>query len=42
MVFVFQFVYIVDYIYQFTYIETALNLWDKAYLMVVTDLSNVF
>ena len=34
MVFFFQFVYVVDYIDGFPYIEPSLHPWDKAYLIM--------
>ena len=42
MVFVFEFVYIVDYVDEFPYIEPSLHLWDEAYLIVVNDHFDVF
>ena len=38
MVFVFQIIYIVDYIYGLSYIEPSLHPWDEAYLIVVVCL----
>ena len=32
----------VDSAYQFVYIEPSLHLWDKAYLLMVNDLSEMF
>ena len=40
MVFVFHFV--VDYIYQFLYVELSLHLWDEGYLITEDDLFDVF
>ncbi|KAL6032770.1 hypothetical protein STEG23_038393 [Scotinomys teguina] len=40
--FVFKIVYIVNYIYRFTYIESSLNLLDEAYMIVVDNLFDVF
>ena len=37
MVFIFQFVYMVDYIDRFSYVEPSLNLWDEADLIMVDD-----
>ena len=42
MVFVFEFVYIEDYIDGFPYIEPFLNSWDKAYLTIMDDCFDVF
>ena len=41
MVFVFGYVYMVDYIYRFVYDEPALHPWDEAYLIVVDKLVDV-
>jgi hypothetical protein len=38
----FEFVYVVDYIGGFPYIETSLRPWDEAYLIVVNDHFDVF
>jgi hypothetical protein len=35
--FFFEFVYVMDYIDRFPYIEPSLYLWDEAYLIVVND-----
>jgi hypothetical protein len=35
--FFFEFIYIVDYVYGFPYIETSLHLWDEAYLIMMDD-----
>jgi hypothetical protein len=40
--FVFEFVYILDYIDGFPYIESSLHLWDEAYLIMMDDHFNVF
>ena len=42
MIFFFEFVYIVDYIDGFSYIETTLHPWDEAYLIMVNDVFDVF
>ena len=42
MVFFFEFVYIVDYIDGFLYIETSLHPWDEAYLIVFNDGFDMF
>ena len=42
MVFVFEFVYIVDYVDGFPYIEPFLHPWDEAYLIVMDDCFDVF
>jgi hypothetical protein len=42
VIFVFEFVYIVDYIDGFPYIEPSLYPWDKAYLTMMDDCFNVF
>ena len=41
MVFFFQFVYMVDYVNRFAYVETAMHLWDEAYLIIMGNFSNV-
>ena len=41
MVFIFQFVNVVNYIDQFADIEEPLHLWDKVHLVMVYDLFNV-
>jgi hypothetical protein len=33
---------LVNYIDRFSYVETSLNLWDKAYLIMVDDIFDVF
>ena len=40
--FFFEFVYVVDFIDGFPYIEPSLNLWDEAYLIIVNDHFDVF
>jgi hypothetical protein len=40
--FPFQFVYVVDYIDGFPYIEPLLHPWDEGYLIVVNDNFDVF
>jgi hypothetical protein len=40
--FSFQFVYRVDYVERFSYIEPSLHPWDEAYLSMVNDVFNVF
>ena len=42
MVFIFQFVYMVDYFDRFSYVEPSLHLWDEADLIMVDDGSDVF
>jgi hypothetical protein len=42
VVFVFEFVYIVDYIDRFPYIEPSLRPWDEAYLIMMDDRFDVF
>ena len=42
MVFVFEFVYIVDYIDGFPYIKPSLHPWDEAYLIMMNDCFDVF
>ena len=42
MVFIFQFVYMVDDIHRFSYVDPALHLWDEAGLIMVDDFSDVF
>jgi hypothetical protein len=41
VIFVFQFVYLVDYIDGFSYIEPSLHPWDSAYLIMVDDVFDV-
>ena len=40
--FFFEFVYIVDYIGGFAYIEQSLLPWDEAYLFMIDDCFDVF
>ena len=42
MVFVFEFVYIVDYVHGFPYIEQSLHPWDEAQLIMMDDRFDVF
>ena len=42
MVFVFEFVYILDYIDGFPYIEPSLHPWDETYLVRMDDCFDVF
>ena len=42
MVFVFKFVYIMDYVDGFPYIEPSLHPWDEAYLIMMNDCFDVF
>jgi len=42
VIFFFEFVYIVDYIYEFLYIEPTLHPWDETYLIVVNNGFDVF
>ena len=42
MVFVFEFVYLVDYLDGFLYIEPSLHPWDEAYLIIMDDHFDVF
>ena len=41
MVFVFDSIYVMDYIYGFVYVEPALHPWDEAYLVVLDKLLDV-
>jgi hypothetical protein len=41
-VFFFKFVYIVDYVDRFPYIEPSLHPWDEAYLPMMDDHFDVF
>ncbi|KAK7799982.1 hypothetical protein U0070_003128 [Myodes glareolus] len=36
------FIYMMDYIDRFAYVEPSLHLWDEAYLIIMNDFSNVF
>jgi hypothetical protein len=40
--FFFEFVYIVDYVDGFLYIEPSLSPWDKAYLIMIGDCLHLF
>jgi hypothetical protein len=40
--FFFEFVYIVDYVDEFPYIEPSLHPWDEAYLIMMDDPFKVF
>ena len=42
MVFFFQFIYMMDYIDRFAYVEPALHLWNEADLIIMDNFSNVF
>jgi hypothetical protein len=42
MVFVFEFVYMMDYIDEFPYIKSSPNPWNKTYLVRKDDCFNVF
>jgi hypothetical protein len=42
VVFVFEFVYILDYVDGFLYIEPSLHPWDETYLVSVGDCFDVF
>ena len=42
MVFIFAFVYLVDYVDGFLYVEPSLHPWDEAYLIMVNDHFDVF
>ena len=42
MVFVFEFVYILDYVDAFLYIEPSLHPWDETYLVRMDDYFDVF
>jgi hypothetical protein len=42
VVFVFEFVYIMDYIDGFSYIKPSLHPWNKTYLVRMDDCFNVF
>ena len=41
MVFVFDSVYVMDYIYEFVYVEPALHPWDEVYLVMMDKLLDV-
>jgi hypothetical protein len=42
VVFVFEFVYIVNYVDEFPYIKPSLHPWDEAYLVMMDDRFDVF
>ena len=42
MVFVFEFVYIVDYVEGFSYIKPSLHPWNESYLVTMDDRFDVF
>jgi hypothetical protein len=42
VVFLFEFVYILDYVDGFPYIKPSLNPWDEAYLVMMNDRFDVF
>jgi hypothetical protein len=42
VIFVFEFVYIVNYVNGFSYIKPTFHTWDEAYLIVVNDAFDVF
>ena len=42
MVFFFLFIYMVDYIDKFSYVEPSLHLWYETDLIMVADFSDVF
>jgi hypothetical protein len=42
VIFVFQFVYVVDYVDGLPYIKLSLHPWDEAYLVMTDDHSDVF
>ena len=42
MVFVFEFVYILDYVDGFPYIKPSLHPWDSAYFLMIDDCFDVF
>ena len=42
MVFLFQFVFIVDYIDEFLYVEPSRHPWDEFCLIMLDDFSDVF
>jgi hypothetical protein len=42
VVFVFEFVYIVDYVDGFLYIKPSLHPWDEAYLIMMDDRFDAF
>ena len=42
MFFFFQFIYMMDYIDGFAYVEPALYLWNEAHLIIIDNFANVF
>jgi hypothetical protein len=42
VIFVFEFIYIVDYFDGFLYIKPSLHLWNEAYLVMMDDCFDVF
>jgi hypothetical protein len=42
VIFFFEFIYIVDYVNGFSYIEPNLHLWDEAYLIMLNYGFDVF
>ena len=42
MIFVFEFVYTVDYVHRFPYIKPSLHPWDEIYLVRMDDCFDVF
>jgi hypothetical protein len=42
VIFVFEFVYIVEYVDEFPYIKLSLHPWDEAYLVMMDDSFDVF
>jgi hypothetical protein len=40
--FLFEFVYVVDYVDGFLYVEPSLHPWDEAYLIMVNDHFDMF
>ena len=42
MVFVFEFVYILDYVDGFLYIEPSLHPWDEVHLIMTNDFNDLF
>ena len=42
MVFIFQFVYMVDYVDRFSYVQPSLHLWDETDLIMVNGDSDAF
>jgi hypothetical protein len=42
VILVFEFVYIVDFVDEFSYIEPSLDPWDEVYLIMMDDCFDVF